>query len=161
MSGFSVSAVPVDVTALRAALQNPAHGGFCAFEGWVRNRNDGRDVEGLEYEVYTRLAQREGDAILAEARERYGDIDAVGVHRSGVLAVGELAVWVGVSSPHRDAAFRACRYIIDAFKHRLPVWKKERYVDGDAEWVVCSHGGPHSPAPDADAPPASPHAHPA
>jgi molybdopterin synthase catalytic subunit len=112
MSGFSVSAVPLDVPALRAALQNPAHGGFCAFEGWVRNRNDGRAVEGLEYE-----------------------------------AVGDLAVWVGVSSAHRDAAFRACRYIIDAFKHRLPVWKKERYADGDAHWVVCSHGSdPHSSA---------------
>jgi molybdopterin synthase catalytic subunit len=147
MSGFSVSAVPLDVPALRAALQNPAHGGFCAFEGWVRNRNDGRAVEGLEYEIYTRLAQVEGDAILAEARERFGDIDAIGVHRSGMLAVGDLAVWVGVSSAHRDAAFRACRYIIDAFKHRLPVWKKERYADGDAHWVVCSHGSdPHSSA---------------
>jgi molybdopterin synthase catalytic subunit len=145
MSGFSVSAVALDVTALRAALQNPAHGGFCAFEGWVRNRNDGRQVDGLEYEVYTTLAEVEGAAILAEARARFGDIDAVGVHRSGTLAVGELAVWVGVSSPHRDAAFGACRYIIDAFKHRLPVWKKERYVEGDSEWVVCSHGSaPHS-----------------
>lgn len=140
MSGFSVSAVALDVPALRAALQNPAHGGFCAFEGWVRNRNDGRQVDGLEYEVYTTLAEVEGAAILAEARARFGDIDAVGVHRSGTLAVGELAVWVGVSSPHRDAAFGACRYIIDAFKHRLPVWKKERYVEGDSEWVVCSHG---------------------
>lgn len=152
MSGFSVSAVGLDVPALRSALQNPTHGAFCAFEGWVRNRNDGRDVEGLEYEVYAALAQSEGEAILAEARERFGDIDAIGVHRSGRLAVGELAVWVGVSSPHRDAAFGACRYIIDAIKHRLPVWKKELYVEGDSEWVVCSHGGnPHSHG-------ASPHA---
>jgi molybdopterin synthase catalytic subunit len=102
--------------------------------------------------VYAALAQSEGETILAEARERFGDIDAIGVHRSGRLAVGELAVWVGVSSPHRDAAFGACRYIIDAIKHRLPVWKKELYVEGDSEWVVCSHGGnPHSHG-------ASPHA---
>lgn len=162
MSGFSISAVPLDVPALRAALQNPAHGAFCAFEGWVRNRNDGRDVQGLEYEVYSTLALAEGETILAEARARFGDIDALGVHRSGVLAVGELAVWVGVSSPHRDAAFGACRYIIDAIKHRLPVWKKERYVDGDARWVLCTHGGaPHSSAPDTCAPAASPHADPA
>ncbi len=140
MSGFSISATPLDVATLRGALSNPAHGGFCAFEGWVRNRNDGRAVEGLEYEVYAELALAEGEAILAEARERFGAIEAVGVHRSGTLQVGELAVWVGVSSPHRDAAFRACRYIIDAFKHRLPVWKKELYLDGDTQWVVCSHG---------------------
>lgn len=140
MSGFSISATPLDVATLRGALANPAHGGFCAFEGWVRNRNDGREVEGLEYEVYAELALAEGAIILAEARERFGTVEAVGVHRSGTLQVGELAVWVGVSSPHRDAAFQACRYIIDAFKHRLPVWKKELYLDGDTQWVVCSHG---------------------
>lgn len=138
--GFSVSASPLDVDALRSAVAHPGHGGFCAFEGWVRDRNDGREVEGLEYEVYVELALAEGETILAEARERFGDIEAVGVHRSGRLRVGDLAVWVGVSSPHRDAAFRACRYIIDAFKHRLPVWKKELYLQGDTQWVVCSHG---------------------
>lgn len=138
--GFSISAHPLDVEALRGAVAHPGHGGFCAFEGWVRDRNDGREVEGLEYEVYAELALAEGEAILAEARDRFGDIRAVGVHRSGLLRVGELAVWVGVSSPHRDAAFRACRYIIDAIKHRLPVWKKELYLQGDTQWVVCSHG---------------------
>lgn len=148
MSGFSVSAVTLDVAALRDALQDPRHGGFCAFEGWVRNRNDGRDVDGLEYEVYDELALAEGERILAEAREHFGDIQAVGAHRSGTLRVGELAVWVGVSAPHRDAAFRACRYIIDAFKHRLPVWKKEHYLDGDTQWVVCAHGpGAHHETP--------------
>jgi len=59
------------------------------------------------------------------------------VHRIGVLAVGELAVWVGVSAAHRDEAFRACRYIIDEVKHRLPIWKKEHYLNGDSGWVNC------------------------
>lgn len=160
MSGFSVSAVALDVPALRAALADPAHGGFCAFEGWVRNRNDGRDVRGLEYEVYTELAMAEGERILDEARARFGEVQVVGAHRSGVLEVGDLAVWVGVSSPHRDAAFRACRYVIDAFKHRLPVWKKEHYLEGEAQWVVCSHGvGPAADDLDAAAPHAHAHTH--
>ena len=59
------------------------------------------------------------------------------MHRVGRLAVGELAVWVGVSARHRDEAFRACRYIIDEVKHRLPIWKKEHYVSGDTGWVNC------------------------
>jgi molybdopterin synthase catalytic subunit/adenylyltransferase/sulfurtransferase len=59
------------------------------------------------------------------------------VHRIGALQVGELAVWVGVSAAHRDEAFRACRYIIDEVKHRLPIWKKEHYLNGDSGWVNC------------------------
>jgi molybdopterin synthase catalytic subunit len=64
-------------------------------------------------------------------------VHAACVHRVGDLRVGELAVWVGVSAPHRDEAFRACRYIIDEVKHRVPIWKKEHYVNGDSGWVNC------------------------
>jgi molybdopterin synthase catalytic subunit len=74
---------------------------------------------------------------VAEAIARFGVARAACVHRVGELAVGELAVWVGVSAPHRDEAFRACRYIIDEVKHRLPIWKKEHYLDGDSGWVNC------------------------
>jgi molybdopterin synthase catalytic subunit len=80
---------------------------------------------------------REGERIVAEAIARFGAARAACVHRVGELAVGELAVWVGVSAPHRDEAFRACRYIIDEVKHRLPIWKKEHYLDGDSGWVNC------------------------
>ena len=69
-------------------------------------------------------------------------------HRLGDLAVGEVAVWVGVSAPHRDEAFRAARYIIDEVKHRLPIWKKEHYVNGDSGWVNCQRcaaPGAHEP----------------
>jgi adenylyltransferase/sulfurtransferase len=85
------------------------------------------------------LAETEGERILAEAMERYGVTDASCLHRTGDLKVGELAVWVGVSAAHRDEAFRACRYIIDEIKHRLPIWKKEHYLSGDTEWVACTH----------------------
>ena len=142
MIRFAISDGPIDAPDLSASLANPEHGGFCAFEGRVRARNDGRRVDGLEYEIYAELAQAEGERILAEARQRFGPIDACGVHRGGRLKVGDLAVWVGVSAAHRDATFRACRYVVDQLKHRLPVWKKEHYLDGDAAWVACHHEVP-------------------
>ncbi len=144
MKRFDVSAEAIDAIALRTALHRPDSGGFCCFEGWVRDHNDGRAVDGLEYQVYVELALREGERIVAEAIGRFGIADARCVHRSGDLKVGDMAVWVGVASGHRGEAFAACRYIIDEVKHRLPVWKKERYLDGDSAWVACSHDdGPH------------------
>jgi molybdopterin synthase catalytic subunit len=134
---FRFSRVPIDVAALRAALADPACGGYSAFEGWVRDHNEGQRVEHLEYEAYEPLAVREAERIVAEAVARFGVAHAACAHRVGELRVGELAVWVGVSAPHRDEAFRACRYIIDEIKHRLPIWKKEHYVDGNSGWVNC------------------------
>ena len=143
MIRFALETKPLDTARLREVLCNPEHGGFCAFEGWVRNSNEGRDVDGLEYEIYDELAQAEGERILSEAAVRFGGIDAHAVHRSGALKVGELAVWVGVSAAHRGEAFAACRYIIDQVKHRLPVWKKEHYLGGNTAWVACAHPGEH------------------
>jgi molybdopterin/thiamine biosynthesis adenylyltransferase/molybdopterin synthase catalytic subunit/rhodanese-related sulfurtransferase len=136
---FSLSSKAVDTAHLHEALQHAGSGGFCAFEGWVRNSNDGREVDGLDYEAYAELALVEGERILDEAIARYGVTDARCAHRTGHLKVGVLAVWVGVSAPHRDEAFRACRYIIDEIKHRLPIWKKEHYLTGESNWVACTH----------------------
>jgi sulfur-carrier protein adenylyltransferase/sulfurtransferase len=137
MPAFSFSTVPIDATACRTALADPACGGYASFEGWVRDHNDGRQVERLEYEAFATLAVREGERIVAEAIEKFGVRRAACVHRVGDLALGEMAVWVGVSAPHRAEAFAACRYIIDEVKHRVPIWKKEHYVDGDSGWVNC------------------------
>lgn len=137
MPRFRFTSTPIDPAALRAGLEGPAFGGYAAFEGWVRDLNDDRRVEHLEYEAFAPLALREGERILAEACSRFGVTHVACVHRLGDLGVGELAVWVGVSAPHRDEAFRACRYIIDEVKHRVPIWKKEHYVDGDSGWVNC------------------------
>lgn len=134
---FQMSAHPVGLESLREGLHLPEAGGFCTFEGWVRNRNEGRAVDGLEYEAYEALANREGERILSEAMEKFDISNAVAMHRTGTLKIGEMAVWIGVSAPHRDAAFRACRYIIDEIKARVPVWKKEHYLTGEAEWVAC------------------------
>ena len=103
----------------------------------MRDHNEGRQVRRLEYEAFAALAVREGERIVAEAVEKYGVRRAACVHRIGDLALGEMAVWVGVSAPHRSEAFAACRYIIDEVKHRVPIWKKEHYVDGDSGWVNC------------------------
>ena len=91
----------------------------------------------LEYESYASMAHKEGEKVIAEARKKFPLIHAACVHRVGLLEVGEIAVWVGVSGGHRGEAFDACRYIIDNIKHRVPIWKKEHYVDGDSGWVRC------------------------
>lgn len=136
---FRLASEAFDTAPLRDGLQQPGCGGFCAFEGWVRDSNEGRQVDGLSYEAYAELALAEGERIVEEAIARYGIGDACCVHRTGDLAIGDLAVWVGASAAHRDEAFRACRYIIDEIKHRLPIWKKEHYVTGESAWVACTH----------------------
>jgi molybdopterin synthase catalytic subunit len=127
----------------RQSLEDPSCGGFVTFEGWVRNRNEGQEVHRLEYQAYEQLALKEGARILAEAAEQFPLGNAVCVHRVGELEIGDLAVWVAVSSVHRDEAFKACRYIIDEVKHRVPIWKKEHYTDGDSGWVNCEACAAH------------------
>jgi molybdopterin synthase catalytic subunit len=135
---------------LRDELVDAAAGAYVGFEGWIRNHNDGEDVLRLEYEVYEPLAISEGDKVIAEARVKFPVLHAECVHRSGSLEIGECAVWVGVTSAHRDEAFAACRYIIDQVKVRLPIWKKEHYTNGHSGWVNCErcaeHGHRHSDA---------------
>ncbi|MDH4165459.1 MAG: ThiF family adenylyltransferase [Gammaproteobacteria bacterium] len=165
MQPFAFSTVPIDAARGREALADPACGGYATFEGWVRDHNEGRAVHRLEYEAYAALAEREGERIVAEAIARYGVQHAACVHRIGDLGLGEMAVWVGVSSRHRAEAFAACRYIIDEVKHRVPIWKKEHYVDGDSGWVNCERcaqpgdHASHSPAPAADRSPGHEHRH--
>ncbi len=141
---FRVSSTPLDEPALRADLSDPACGGYAAFEGWVRDHNDGRRVRRLEYEAFEPLAIQEGERIIAEAIARFGVEHAACAHRIGALEIGESAVWVGVTARHRDEAFRACRYIIDEVKHRVPIWKKEHYEDGDSGWVNCERCAEHA-----------------
>jgi adenylyltransferase/sulfurtransferase len=137
MSSFEFSRGPLDAAALPAGLADPAAGGYVSFEGRVRNENEGREVRRLDYEAFEELAIKEGARIVAEAIDRYQVRGARCVHRLGELALGDLAVWVGVASGHRAEAFAACRYIIDEVKRRLPIWKKEFYLGGDSGWVNC------------------------
>lgn len=134
MSRFAISDSPIEIVSLRDALLDPRAGACACFEGRVRNHHQGRDVLSLDYQAYTALAEREGQEVLAEAMRDFELIRAVCVHRVGSLAIGELAVWVGVSSAHRGPAFDATRYIIDEVKKRVPIWKREHYREGESEW---------------------------
>jgi molybdopterin synthase catalytic subunit len=144
MSAFRFSSTPIDGAQLRLELIDVQCGGFTAFEGWVRDHNEGQQVTHLEYEAFEALGMREGEKILAEACARHGVTRALCVHRLGDLQLREIAVWVGVAAAHRDEAFKACRYIIDEVKHRVPIWKKEHYVSGDSGWVNCERCATHA-----------------
>ena len=144
VTGFELATAPFRVAPLRARLLCARAGGYASFEGRVRDHHDGRQVLGLRYEAYEALAISEGRRIVTEAAARFPLTGVLCVHRTGELAVGELAVWVGAAAAHRDAAFAACRYVIDQVKARVPIWKHERYADGRARWL---HPDPASPVP--------------
>lgn len=132
---FRITNQPINALALRNDLNHPKAGAVCVFEGMIRNHNDGKAVSGLFYEAYAEMGEREGNAILHEALERFAILSVQAEHRVGDLQIGDLAVWVGVAAAHRDSAFAACRYVIDEIKSRVPIWKRERYVEGDASWL--------------------------
>ena len=140
---IEISGSPIRPDELRDKLVDPGAGAYCGFEGWIRNHNDGHAVVRLEYEAYEPVALTEGEKILAEAKDKYPHYKAHCVHRTGMLEIGECAVWVGVSAAHRDEAFHACRYIIDELKVRLPIWKKEYYENGHSGWVNCERCAAH------------------
>ena len=135
MTRFRLCDSPIDSASERAALGHAAAGACAIFEGWVRNHNAGRAVQRLDYQAYAPLATREGEAILSEAITRFGVREARCIHRVGRLAIADLAIWAGVSADHRDAAFDACRWIIDEVKSRVPIWKNEHYADGESGWL--------------------------
>lgn len=141
---FQLTDQAIDPRALCNAVRDPSAGGFASFEGWVRNHHEGREVSSLEYEAYPQLAQKEGARILAKICSEHDLVAAQCVHRTGHLQIGEIAVCVAVSAAHRDAAFAACREIIDAIKATVPIWKKEHYTDGTSTWVKCHHCAGHA-----------------
>lgn len=129
---------PIDLAAVHAALVDPACGAACVFVGSTRDHHEGRPVSGLEYEAYDDMARAELARIAAEVREAFADVRRVVlVHRLGPVPLGEASVAVGVATAHREAAFAAGRWAIDALKARAPIWKKEGYRDGaDPRWVA-------------------------
>tara|TARA_B100000530_G_scaffold332425_1_gene278759 strand:+ start:1553 stop:1987 length:435 start_codon:yes stop_codon:yes gene_type:complete len=136
-SNFKITNEPIDITNLNQTLRDDSAGAYASFEGWVRNLNDGKNVNSLDYEAHGVVATSEGEKILIEAIDRYKLLAAASFHRIGHLEIGDCAVWVGVSAQHRGPAFDGCRYIIDELKQRLPIWKKEHYQDGDSDWINC------------------------
>lgn len=123
---------PLDVAALRSQVDDPGFGAVLVFEGVVRNHFDKRPVRGLEYEAYPELASPVAQAIVDEAQERWPGARVAIAHRTGALAIGETSLVIAVGTPHRGPCYEASRYVIEAIKERLPVWKKELYTDGAA-----------------------------
>lgn len=144
MFDFSIQDSDLQPERWRQELLDPACGGYASFEGWVRDHNEGSQVLRLEYQAYEKLALKEGARILNAALEKFPIAHAKCVHRVGTLDIGGIAVWVGVSGGHRDECFKACRYIIDEVKHRVPLWKKEYYQNGDSGWVNCEACASHA-----------------
>lgn len=126
---------PIDACALLAEVAQDRHGATVLFVGTVRDVNDGAPVTGLDYSSYSGMAERELQAIVVEAAERWDPADVVVEHRIGTLELGETSVVIAVAHPHRAEAYEASRYIIEELKKRLPIWKREHYVDGRSEWV--------------------------
>ncbi len=132
---FILTSLPINPQSLKENLVNPSVGATVCFEGIVRNNNDGKTVSSLIYEANETLANKETNNIIKEAHQKFSIIKALACHRVGTLSVLDIAVWVGVSAAHRDEAFLACRYIIDEIKKRVPIWKKEFFMDGTTHWV--------------------------
>lgn len=135
MKDFALAATAIDAAALHSALRSDRAGALVCFEGVVRDHNEGRAVRRLAYQAYATLAEAEGARIVAAARARHAIERIVCIHRVGELAIGDLAVFVGVSAAHREAAFAACREVIDEIKRSVPIWKKEHYADGESAWL--------------------------
>lgn len=133
---------PIDPAAVLDRVGDTGDGAVLLFLGTVRDHNDGRTVTGMTYDAYGAMAERVLAEIAAEAGERAGTDRVAVVHRVGALGLGEVSVAIAVSCPHRAEAYDASRYVIEQIKIRLPVWKKEHYVEGDAEWL----GGELPPA---------------
>lgn len=132
---FRIQTDPLPQTLLKG---HPASGATATFVGTVRDLNEGRDVERLEYEAYEPLASNEGAKILAEAMDRFGLLEVACVHRVGMLEIGDDAIRAEAQARHRHEAFLACEYIVDEVKCRVPIWKKEHYVDGASDWINAS-----------------------
>jgi molybdopterin synthase catalytic subunit len=132
----AVSADPLDTDRLRVAVADPSAGAVVMFLGTVRDHSEGREgVTHLEYEAYEGVVEAKIAEVILEARHRWPELlRCAAEHRVGSLEVGEVAVCVAVSSPHRRDAFEAGRYLIDELKRRAPIWKKEHWPGG-AEWV--------------------------
>jgi len=132
---IAVTEQPLDLAAHEQAVARPTAGAVVSFQGVVRDHDDGRGVTGLEYECHP-SAEQVLHEVVAELLAADPQLQAVAVsHRVGRLDVGDVALVAAVSSAHRAAAFAGCARLVDAVKERIPVWKRQVFVDGTDEWV--------------------------
>ena len=126
---------PIDTTKLLAQVGSNQAGAVVLFLGTTREFTGDRQTESLDYECYPEMAQQKMAALEKEARSRWPLVECGIVHRLGHLGLGEASVAIAVSSPHRQAAFEAGKWLIDTLKEVVPIWKKENWADGTTAWV--------------------------
>jgi molybdopterin synthase catalytic subunit len=132
---------PIDRQAIVSSIQKPDDGALVVFDGVVRNQTRGRRTLYLEYTAYEPMALQQMEQLAQQALADFKVRDAWIVHRLGRLEIGESSVYIAVASPHRAAAFEACRWVIDTLKKTVPIWKKEFFEDG----AVWADGEPFPP----------------
>ncbi len=126
---------PIDYAALTEAVRSSAAGAVVLFLGTVREMTQGRKTLALDYEAYPQMAEAKLEELLAEARRSWPIVNAAIAHRLGRLELGDVSVAVVVSTPHRQQAFEAGKFLIDRLKEVVPIWKKENWADGSTDWV--------------------------
>ena len=131
---FDLTEDPLDPGPVIEDVRHPGSGAVVVFLGIVRDEDQGRRVRHLEYDAYHSMAEKEIRKVAEEVLARWPATRIAMRHRFGRLAVGETALVVAVSAPHRGDAFEACRYAIDRIKEIVPIWKKEVWEDGEA-WL--------------------------
>jgi|JI10StandDraft_1071094.scaffolds.fasta_scaffold581805_2 molybdopterin synthase catalytic subunit/molybdopterin converting factor small subunit len=129
-----LSAEPIDPRVIEARVTHPGAGALVTFTGVVRNRAQGKAVQTLEYEVYPEMAAKKLRQVANGVELEFPSVLCAVCHRYGVLAVGDIAIVIAVSAPHRKLAFEACEAAIDRIKAEVPIWKRETGPDG-VEWV--------------------------
>ena len=132
---IAITESPIDHAEITDSVRSNLAGAVCSFLGTVREITGDKRTSLLDYEAYPEMALKEMADLEAEARGRWPIIELAIVHRVGRLDLGEISIVIAVSCPHRGAAFEACQWLIDTFKERVPIWKKEVYADGSEEWV--------------------------
>lgn len=127
---------PLDINTALEAVNDGSAGAVDVFIGTVRNKTQERAVVRLEYEAYDSMAIKEMEKLAEETAEKWPVAKIAIHHRKGTLYIGDIAVIIAVSTPHRQEAFEACKYTIDTLKQRVPIWKKEIFEDGET-WVAA------------------------
>jgi molybdopterin synthase catalytic subunit len=125
---------PIQPAELLAAVSDPALGGSVLFLGSVRRSEADGPVVAIEYSAYEAMVAAELERILAEARDRWPGAKLAALHRVGPVPAGDASIAIAAALPHRAEAFEACRYVIEEFKRRVPVWKREVFADGRRDW---------------------------
>ena len=129
---------PLPVAEVDLFLRDERAGGVCVFVGTTRRWTEGTETELLTYEAYEAMATTELNRLADQAAGQWSVLRCAVLHRLGEVAVGEASVIVGVACAHRDAAFAACRWLIDSLKTEVPIWKREAFADGQTVWVASS-----------------------